>query len=380
MGDVDGNKYIDYVGTWGPTIVGHADDDVIAALTKQMGKGTSFGAPCSLENELAKMVIDAVPSVEMVRFCNSGTEACMGMIRLVRAYTKRNTVIKFEGCYHGHADPFLVQAGSGVATLGLPDSPGVPTGATSGTLCAQYNNLESVEALLKENEVAAVILEPVVGNSGFIPPTQEFLRGLRELTTKYGALLVFDEVMTGFRIAYGGAQEYFGVTPDVTTMGKVIGGGLPVGAYGGRRDIMEMVAPAGPMYQAGTLSGNPLAMIAGIKTLERLKQPGTYEELERKSQKLVNGITAAAKKHGHDITGGVAGGMFGWFFVEGPVSNFQDATKADSAKFGKWHRMMLERGVYLAPSMYEAGFMSIAHTDEDIDNTIAIADEVLSQL
>merc|ERR1712187_557773 len=262
------------------------------------------------ENVLAEMVIDAVPSVEMVRFCNSGTEACMGMIRLVRAYTKREKVIKFEGCYHGHADSFLVQAGSGVATLGLPDSPGVPAGATTGTLCAQYNNLESVEALLKENEVAAVILEPVVGNSGFIPPTKEFLVGLRELTTKYGALLVFDEVMTGFRIKYGGAQEHFGVTPDVTTMGKVIGGGLPVGAYGGKKEIMQMVAPAGPMYQAGTLSGNPLAMTAGIETLERLSQPGTYEELEKITGKLINGITAAAAKHGHEITGGVAGGMF----------------------------------------------------------------------
>merc|ERR1712151_669328 len=269
--------------------VGHADDDVIAALTKQMGKGTSFGAPSALENELAKMVIDAVPSVEMVRFCNSGTEACMGMIRLVRAYTKREKVIKFEGCYHGHADSFLVQAGSGVATLGLPDSPGVPKGATSGTLCAQYNNLESVEAILKENECAAVILEPVVGNSGFIAPTKEFLVGLRELTTKYGAFLVFDEVMTGFRISYGGAQEYFGVTPDITTMGKVIGGGLPVGAYGGRRDIMEMVAPAGPMYQAGTLSGNPLAMTAGIKTLEKLKAGDSSHHLDNLTGKLING-------------------------------------------------------------------------------------------
>merc|ERR1712151_551780 len=284
-------------------ILGHADETVLEEVRKTMEKGTSFGAPCPLENELAKAVIDAVPSVEMVRFTNSGTEACMGMIRLVRAYTKRNTVIKFEGCYHGHADSFLVQAGSGVATLGLPDSPGVPKGATSGTLCAQYNNLESVEAILKENECAAVILEPVVGNSGFIPPTKEFLQGLRELTTKYGALLVFDEVMTGFRIAYGGAQEHFGVTPDVTTMGKVIGGGLPVGAYGGRRDIMEMVAPAGPMYQAGTLSGNPLAMTAGIKTLERLKKPGSYEKLDRMSKKLIEGILQAARDAGHAVCG-----------------------------------------------------------------------------
>ncbi|CAB9511312.1 Glutamate-1-semialdehyde 2,1-aminomutase [Seminavis robusta] len=349
--DVDGNKYIDYVGTWGPAILGHADDDVLEAVKATMEKGTSFGAPCPLENELAKMVIDAVPSVEMVRFTNSGTEACMGMIRLVRAYTDREKVIKFEGCYHGHADSFLVQAGSGVATLGLPDSPGVPASATKATFCAEYNNLESVKAILEDNkdEIAAIILEPVVGNSGFIKPDKAFLEGLRELATDNGALLVFDEVMTGFRVAYGGAQEYFGVTPDVTTM-------------------------------AGTLSGNPLAMTAGIETMKKLKKDGVYEELERKSQKLVDGICAAAKEHGHAICGGTAGGMFGWYFTEGPVKNFQEATKADGEKFGKWHRMMLERGVYLAPSMYEAGFMSLSHTDEDIEKTIAIADEVLSKL
>mmetsp|Transcript_30659 Transcript_30659/g.44581 ORF Transcript_30659/g.44581 Transcript_30659/m.44581 type:complete len:466 (+) Transcript_30659:53-1450(+) len=380
--DVDENKYIDYVGTWGPAIIGHADDAVLDAVKATMDKGTSFGAPCPLENELAKMVIDAVPSVEMVRFTNSGTEACMGMIRLVRAFTDREKVIKFEGCYHGHADSFLVQAGSGVATLGLPDSPGVPSSATKATLCAEYNNIESVKKIFEDNkdEIAAVILEPVVGNSGFIKPDQEFLEALREMSTENGALLVFDEVMTGFRVAYGGAQQYFGVTPDVTTMGKVIGGGLPVGAYGGRRDIMEMVAPAGPMYQAGTLSGNPLAMTAGIETLKRLKEDGVHDELERKAKTLVDGIVAAATKHGHAISGDYAGGMFGWYFVEGPVKNFAEATKADAEKFGKWHRMMLERGVYLAPSMYEAGFMSMAHTDEDIEKTIAIADEVLSQL
>jgi glutamate-1-semialdehyde 2,1-aminomutase len=381
--DVDNNKYIDYVGTWGPAILGHADDDVLNAVKKTMDKGTSFGAPCPLENELAKMVIDAVPSVEMVRFTNSGTEACMGMIRLVRAFTGREKIIKFEGCYHGHADSFLVQAGSGVATLGLPDSPGVPSSATKATLCAEYNNIDAVKAIFEANkdEIAAVILEPVVGNSGFIKPDKEFLVALREMTTANGALLVFDEVMTGFRVAYGGAQEYFGVTPDVTTMGKVIGGGLPVGAYGGRKDIMEMVAPAGPMYQAGTLSGNPLAMTAGIETMTKLKQPGVYAELERKSKKLVDGIVAAAKEHGHAITGDYAGGMFGWYFCEGPVKNFQQAANnADPAKFGKWHRMMLERGVYLAPSMYEAGFMSMSHTDEDIERTIEIAREVMSKL
>jgi len=380
--DVDDNKYIDYVGTWGPAIIGHADDEVLDAVKATMDKGCSFGAPCLLENQLAQKVIDAVPSVDMVRFTNSGTEACMGMIRLVRAYTNREKVIKFEGCYHGHADSFLVQAGSGVATLGLPDSPGVPPAAVAGTLCAEYNNIESVKKLLEDNkdEIAAIILEPVVGNSGFIKPDKEFLVALRELTTEHGAVLVFDEVMTGFRVSYGGAQEYFGVTPDVTTMGKVIGGGLPVGAYGGKKEIMEMVAPAGPMYQAGTLSGNPLAMTAGIKTMERLSAPGVHEELERKAKMLVDGISEAAKKHGHALCGDQAGGMFGWYFTEGPVKNFQEATKADPEKFGKWHRMMLERGVYLAPSMYEAGFMSMAHTEEDIKRTIEIADEVMSQL
>merc|ERR1740130_20632 len=371
--DVDENKYVDYVGTWGPAIVGHADDEVLDALKKQMDKGTSFGAPSALENVLAKAVIDAVPSVEMVRFTNSGTEACMGMVRLVRAFTGREKVIKFNGCYHGHADSFLVQAGSGVATLGLPDSPGTPAGATKDTLVAKYNDIESVKALLKDHDVAAIILEPVVGNSGFIPPTKAFLEELRELCDGQSTLLVFDEVMTGFRIAYGGA-------PDVTTMGKVIGGGLPVGAYGGRKDIMEMVAPAGPMYQAGTLSGNPLAMTAGLKTMEILKAEGTYEELERKSQKLVEGMMELGKKHDHGVQGDWAGGMFGWYFADEKVRNFAQAAKSDGEKFGKWHRMMLERGVYLAPSMYEAGFMSLAHTDEDIEKTLEIADEVLSLL
>jgi len=380
--DVDGNKYIDYVGTWGPAICGHANDEVLDALKLQMEKGTSFGAPSALENVLAKLVIEAVPSVDMVRFTNSGTEACMGMLRLVRAHTGREKVIKFNGCYHGHADGFLVQAGSGVATLGLPDSPGVPAGATKDTLVAKYNDLASVEALLKENECAAVILEPVVGNSGFIPPTQAFLEGIRALTTKYGALLVFDEVMTGFRIDYGCAQKYFGVTPDVTTMGKVIGGGLPVGAYGGRRDIMEMVAPAGPMYQAGTLSGNPLAMTAGIKTLEILRRDNYagYEHMDKLTTRLINGILDAGKAAGHAVTGGNIRGMFGFFFCEGPVTCFEEAAASDTAKFGRWHRGMLERGVYLAPSQYEAGFMSMAHTEADVDATIAAAKEVFATL
>lgn len=380
MRDIDGNEYIDYVGSWGPSIVGHAHPEVLEALHKALEKGTSFGAPCVMENVLARMVIDAVPSVEMVRFTNSGTEACMGMLRLARAYTKRDKIIKFEGCYHGHADSFLVQAGSGVATLGLPDSPGVPRTATSHTLCAKYNDLQSVEELLKQHEVAAVVLEPVVGNAGFITPTPEFLRGLRELTTKYGALLVFDEVMTGFRVAYGGAQEYYGVTPDLTTLGKVIGGGLPVGAYGGKREIMQMVAPAGPMYQAGTLSGNPLAMTAGIKTLEILRRPGTYQYLSNITSKLVNGILQAGRDAGHPICGGSVGGMFGFFFTDGPVNNYDNAKRADSQKFARWHRKMLEKGVYLAPSQFEAGFTSLAHTEEDIDRTVEIARQVMREI
>lgn len=380
--DVDGNQYIDYVGTWGPAICGHAHPEVLAALKDALDKGTSFGAPCYLENVLAEMVIDAVPSVEMVRFVNSGTEACMAVLRLIRAFTGRDKVIKFEGCYHGHADMFLVKAGSGVATLGLPDSPGVPKSTTANTLTAPFNDLEAVKQLFEENpdQISGVILEPVVGNAGFIPPDAGFLEGLRLLTQENGALLVFDEVMTGFRIAYGGAQEKFGITPDLTTMGKVIGGGLPVGAYGGRRDIMQMVAPAGPMYQAGTLSGNPLAMTAGIKTLELLQRPGTYDQLDRITKKLADGLLQVAKETGHEACGGQISGMFGFFFAAGPVHNYEDAKKSDTAKFGRFHRGMLEHGVYLAPSQFEAGFTSLAHTDEDIDRTLAAARAVMSSL
>ncbi|MEA5619131.1 glutamate-1-semialdehyde 2,1-aminomutase [Cronbergia sp. UHCC 0137] len=380
--DVDGNQYIDYVGTWGPAICGHAHPEVITALHTALEKGTSFGAPCVLENVLAEMVIDAVPSIEMVRFVNSGTEACMAVLRLMRAFTGRDKLIKFEGCYHGHADMFLVKAGSGVATLGLPDSPGVPKAATSTTLTAPFNDLEAVKALFEENrdEIAGVILEPVVGNAGFITPDVGFLEGLRELTHEHGALLVFDEVMTGFRIAYGGAQEKFGITPDLTTLGKIIGGGLPVGAYGGRRDIMSMVAPAGSVYQAGTLSGNPLAMTAGIKTLELLQKPGTYDYLEKITKKLADGLVQITQETGHAACGGHISAMFGLFFTSGPVHNYEDAKKCDTAKFGRFHRGMLERGIYLAPSQFEAGFTSLAHTDEDIDQTLAAARDVLSSL
>ncbi len=380
--DVDNNQYIDYVGTWGPAICGHAHPEVIAALHDALDKGTSFGAPCYLENVLAEQVIEAVPSIEMVRFVNSGTEACMAVLRLMRAFTGRDKIIKFEGCYHGHADMFLVKAGSGVATLGLPDSPGVPKSATSSTLTAPYNNLDAVKRLFEENpdEICGVILEPVVGNAGFITPQPGFLAGLRDITQAHGALLVFDEVMTGFRIAYGGAQEKFGVTPDLTTLGKIIGGGLPVGAYGGRSDIMSMIAPAGPVYQAGTLSGNPLAMTAGIKTLELLKRPGTYEQLDRITKKLADGMLQVAQETGHAACGGQISGMFGFFFNPGPVHNYDDAKTSDLAKFGRFHRAMLEHGVYLAPSQFEAGFTSLAHTDDDIDRTLDVAREVMASL
>ena len=380
--DIDGNRFIDYVGSWGPAICGHSHPEVTSALQEALEKGTSFGAPCELENKLAEMVIEAVPSVEMVRFVNSGTEACMAVLRLMRAFTGRDKLIKFEGCYHGHADMFLVKAGSGVATLGLPDSPGVPRSTTSNTLTAPYNDLEAVKELFAENPdaISGVILEPIVGNAGFIPPEPGFLEGLRELTKENGALLVFDEVMTGFRISYGGAQERFGVTPDLTTLGKVIGGGLPVGAYGGRKDIMSMVAPAGPVYQAGTLSGNPLAMTAGIKTLEILKQEGSYERLESMTKRLINGICESAKAAGLAINGKSISGMFGFYLCDGPVRNFEEAKQSNSEYFAKLHRSMLQKGVYLAPSAFEAGFMSLAHSEDDIDATLKAFKESFSEL
>jgi glutamate-1-semialdehyde 2,1-aminomutase len=380
--DADGNRYIDYVGSWGPLILGHAHPDVVAALRDAAGKGTSYGAPTAAEIELAELIIDAVPSVEMVRFVNSGTEATMSALRLARAYTQRTKIIKFEGCYHGHADLLLVQAGSGVATLGLPDSPGVPPGATQDTLVAPYNDLNVVADLFRQypDQIAAVIVEPVAGNMGVVLPQAEFLPGLRALTEQQGALLVFDEVMTGFRVAYGGAQARYGIRPDLTCFGKVIGGGLPVGAYGGSGEIMRLVAPAGPMYQAGTLSGNPLAMAAGIATLRCLQAPNVYATLERHTAMLADGIAAAARDAGVPIYQTRAGSMFCTFFADHVVSNWATAKTSDTARFGRFFRAMLEGGIYLAPSQFEAGFMSLAHTDADIVATVETARRALQGL
>jgi glutamate-1-semialdehyde 2,1-aminomutase len=381
--DVDGNTYIDYVGSWGPMILGHAHPRVVEAVRKAALDGTSYGAPTELEIRMAELIISIVPSVQMVRMVNSGTEATMSAIRLARAFTGREKIIKFEGCYHGHGDAFLIKAGSGAMTLGVPDSPGVPSGVAAGTLTAAFNDLASVQALVDANRsaVAAIIVEPVVGNMGCVPPKPGFLEGLRALCTKEGILLIFDEVMTGFRVARGGAQELYKITPDLTTMGKIIGGGLPVGAYGGRKDIMSMVAPAGPMYQAGTLSGNPLAMAAGFETLTIIREdPGFYAKLEAKSARLAVGIQKVIDDGGLPLVQNRVGAMFTTFFTKGPVTDYTTAAVADRAKFGAFFRGMLERGINLAPSQFEAGFMSIAHTDEDIDRTVQAARGTLAAL
>ena len=374
--DVDGNRYVDYVLSWGPLILGHAHPRVVAALEEALRKGTSFGAPSPLELELARLIRDAMPSLELVRFVSSGTEATMSAIRVARAFTQRTKIVKFVGCYHGHADFLLVQAGSGVATLGLPDSPGVTPGAVADTLTAPFNDLASLEQLFDaHDDIAAVIVEPVVGNMGLVLPEAGFLQGLRELTTAYGALLVFDEVMTGFRVHPGGAQALYGVTPDLTTLGKVIGGGLPVGAYGGRREIMELVAPAGPVYQAGTLSGNPLAMTAGIETLRVISEPGVWAGLERSGARLEAGLRSL----GDDVQVARAGTMFGVFFSDVPVTSWDTASRADTKSFAAFHRAMLDRGVYLAPSQFEAGFLSTVHGDAEIDATVAAAREAYAE-
>lgn len=376
--DADGNELIDYVGSWGPMIVGHAHPRVIAAIRETAGNGTSFGACSEKEVVLAKLIKKLVPSVEVVRMVNSGTEATMSAMRLARAFTQRDKIIKFEGCYHGHGDSFLIKAGSGVATLGLPDSPGVTAATARDTLTAIYNDIDSVKSLLAENRgaIAAVFIEPVGGNMGCVAGDAEFLAELREICSREGIVLVFDEVMTGFRLASGGAQELYGIAPDLTTFGKIIGGGLPVGAYGGREEIMRMIAPEGPVYQAGTLSGNPLAMAAGIETLSIIEEtPDFYSRLEEKSRALADGLAEALRAAGREFTINRVGSMFTLFFTEQPVVDFSSAKTSDTALFSQYFGLMLERGVFLPPSQYEACFMSAAHSDEDIANTLAAAAE-----
>ncbi|MEY9091465.1 glutamate-1-semialdehyde 2,1-aminomutase [Paenibacillus sp. RC84] len=380
--DIDGNEYIDYIGSWGPLILGHAHPEVIEAVKSTAEKGTSFGAPTLIETEMAKLVAERVPSIDIVRMVNSGTEATMSALRLARGFTKHNKILKFEGSYHGHADALLIKAGSGVATLGLPDSPGVPESVAQNTLTVPYNDLESVKLVFEKfgEDIAAVIVEPIAGNMGVVPPLPGFLEGLREVTSKFGALLIFDEVMTGFRVHLNCAQGLYGVTPDLTCLGKVIGGGLPVGAYGGRKDIMEQIAPSGPIYQAGTLSGNPLAMAAGYTTLKLLGQPGVYEELERKSARLAEGFLANAKEIGVPSTLNRVGSMVCPFFTEQKVVNYDTAKTSDLSVFNRYFGHLLDLGVSVAPSQFEGMFVSAAHTDEDIEATIEANREALKRL
>ncbi len=380
--DADGNGYIDYVGSWGPMILGHRHPEVIKALEDVLATGTSFGAPTELETVLAKLVIEAVPSVEKVRMVNSGTEATMSAIRLARGFTGREVILKFDGCYHGHADMLLVAAGSGVATLGIPGSPGVPDSVIAHTLSLKYNDIEGFKKIMKARgeSVACIIVEPVAGNMGMVPPAEGFLEVLQQEAATYDSLLIFDEVMTGFRVGRGSAQALYGITPDLTCFGKIIGGGLPVGAYGGRKEVMNHIAPQGPVYQAGTLSGNPLAMAAGIATLTELKRSGFYKSLEEKTEKLVTGLQAAADKAGIAVRTGHVGSMAGLFFTDAAVNNFDDAKLSNLDRFAAYYRAMLAKGIYLAPSQFEAGFVSAAHTDGDIDKTIAAASDVMADL
>ncbi len=380
--DADGNRYIDYVGSWGPLILGHSPPEVIEAIVQAARNGTSFGASTPTEADLAELVIEAFPAIEKVRFVSSGTEATMSAIRLARAHTQRKFIVKFEGCYHGHSDALLVKAGSGVATLGIPGSAGVPEEFVEFTLALPYNDRNAVEAAFTKfkGQIACVIVEPVVGNMGCVPPQPGYLDALREITAREGALLIFDEVMTGFRVAFGGASELYNIKPDLTTLGKIIGGGLPVGAYGGPAKIMDMVAPLGPVYQAGTLSGNPLAMAAGIATLCQLKanRQQFYKQLDDMAGKLVAGITAAANEAGVAMTANRVGSMFTFFFTDKQVTDWESAATCDTAKFGRFHGAMLDAGVWLPPSQFEAAFLSIAHTQGDIDDTIAAAREALA--
>src|SRR5215208_2133733 len=372
--DVDGKTYIDYVGSWGPMILGHADEEVVAAVQEVALKGTSFGAPTELEVDLAQEVVDAVPSIEMVRMVNSGTEATMSAIRLARGVTNRSLLVKFEGCYHGHGDSLLVKAGSGVATLGLPDSPGVPAALAQNTITVPFNNAGALEGFFAEHkDIAAVIIEPVVGNMGCVPPQPGYLEAVHKLTKANGTLLIFDEVMTGFRLARGGAQELYGISPDITTLGKIIGGGLPVGAYGGSRELMDNIAPAGPIYQSGTLSGNPLSMTAGLVTLRRLRDKSVYDRLENSSRKLVEGLAAAARDAGVTTVTNRVGSMWTSFFTDQPVTNWETANRSDREQYGKFFHALLEEGVYLAPSQFEAAFVSLAHTEELIEQTLTAA-------
>ena len=380
--DEDSNEFIDYVCSWGPLILGHSPTQIVDTLKREVERGTSFGAPTKLETTLAKMISVAVPSIEMIRFVNSGTEATMTALRLARAFTKRDKIIKFSGGYHGHADGLLVKGGSGLATLGLPDSPGVPTSYTQNTLVAPYNNAEAVAQLFQRypEEIAAVILEPIAANMGVVPPQPDFLPSLRQLTSEFGALLIFDEVITGFRVAYGGAQALYGITPDLTCLGKIIGGGLPVGAYGGRREIMGMMAPTGPVYQAGTLSGNPLAMTAGIETLKILSQPGVYEQLEKTASRLEQGITEATSSINSGINISRVASLLTVFFTHEPVLDYESACRANTELFSKFFQQLLSERIYWPPSQFEAAFISLAHRDEEIKDTVRIIEKVLSRL